>query len=97
MRPRQIMPSQVMDRLVEEWDIDVIDPSEVKAAMKSLRQSSKGLADENNPTCLVATEKEERSSGPIPHKPITCGLPVADDNHSIQENGVLSKLVSKIQ
>ncbi|MYC31172.1 MAG: hypothetical protein F4X65_13960 [Chloroflexi bacterium] len=94
MRTREIMPSQIMDRLVEEWDIDIIDSQDVKAAMDALQKATVGLADAIDPTCLVASSMELRDSGPIPHKPVDCGLPASADNHSIQENGVLSRLVS---
>ena len=94
MRPREIMPSQIMDRLVEEWDIDIIDSKDVEAAMDSLRESTIGLADAIDPTCLIASSMEIRNSRPIPHKPVDCGLPASADNHSIQENGVLNRLVS---
>ena len=88
------MPSQIMDRLVEEWDVPTIDPQDVKAAMDSLRKATIGLADAIDPTCLIASSMELRNSGPIPHKPVDCGLPAPADNHSIQENGVLSRLVN---
>ena len=95
MSPKSIMPSQIMDYLVNEWGIDVLDPEDVDAALRSLKKTTVGLADEINPTCLVATEKEDRESGPVPHKPITCGQPSTDRNHSIQENGVLDQLLSE--
>ena len=88
------MPSQIMDRLVVEWDIDAIDPKDVKDALDALQESTIGLADAIDPTCLIASSMEIRNSGPIPHKPVDCGLPADADNHSIQENGVLNRLVS---
>ena len=62
--------------------------------MDSLQRATIGLADAVDPTCLVASSMGLRNSGPIPHKPVDCGLPASADNHSIQENGVLSRLVS---
>ena len=91
---REIMPSQIMDRLVEEWDIDIIDSQDVKTAMDALQKATIGLADAVDPTCLIASSMELRNTGPIPHKPVDCGLPASADNHSIQENGVLNRLVS---
>ncbi len=79
-----------MARLVEEWNIDFISPSQVQEAMDAIRLATTGLADEVNPKCLIACALELRSSGTLGHMPVECPEAANADNHSIQENGVLS-------
>ena len=83
-----------MSRVAEEWEISFISPSDVEQAMESLRDVTLGLADETEPTCLISSAMQIRDAGPIPHQPVDCGQPSNDDNHSIQENGLLSRLVN---
>ena len=55
-----------------------------------------GLADEVEPKCLIACALELRLSGTLGHTPVECLEIAYADNHSIQENGVLS-LISRVE
>lgn len=79
-----------MARLVEEWNIDFISPSQVQDAMDAIRSATTGLADEVDPKCLIACALELRLSGTLGHRPVECSEAANANNHSIQENGVLS-------
>ena len=83
-------PSQVLARLVEEWNIDFISPSQVQEAMGAIRLATTGLADEIKPKCLIACALELRVNGGLGHNPVECPKSASAENHSIQENGVLS-------
>ena len=85
-----------MARLVEEWNIDFIAPSQVQEAMEAIRLATTGLADEVKPKCLIACALELRLSGTLGHVPVECSEPACADNHSIKENGVLS-LISRVE
>ena len=82
--------SQIMSRLVEEWNIDFISPSQVQEAMGAIRMATTGLADEVKPKCLIACALELRINGALGHTPVECSEIASADNHSIQENGALS-------
>ena len=96
MPRRNVRPSQVMARLVEEWNIDFIAPSQVQEAMTAISLATTGLADEVEPKCLIACALELRLSGTLGHTPVECSEAASADNHSIQENGVLS-LISRVE
>ena len=85
-------PSEIMARLVEEGNIDFISPSQVQEAMVDIRRATTGLADDDNPKCLIACALDLRESGSSGHTPVECAEPATADNHSIQENGVLSSI-----
>ena len=91
-----IKPSQIMAHLVEEWNIDFISPSQVQEAMDAIRRATTGLADDVDPKCLIACALELRLSGTLGHMPVECSQSASADNHSIQENGVLS-LISRVE
>ena len=55
-----------------------------------------GLADEADPKCLIACALELRVNGTLGHTPVECSETAHADNHSIQENGVLS-LFSRVE
>ena len=95
MPPRKVTTPEILNRLVEEWDIDFISPYQLRDAISAMREATVGLADDINPTCLVAATMDIRASGPSPHKPVSCGQHSYPDNHSITENGVLSKIADK--
>ena len=84
-----------MNRLVEEWDFDYISPYQVEDAIVAIREATIGFADDSNPTCLVAASMEIRASGPVPHKPVSCGQPSDPGNHSITRSGALSRIAEK--
>ena len=96
MPRRPVKSSQIMARLVEEWNIDFISPSQVQDAMEAIRSATTGLADEVDPKCLIACALELRLNGTLGHTPVECPEAAKADNHSIQENGVLS-LISRVE
>ncbi len=96
MPRKTVRPSQTMARLVEEWNIDFISPSQVQGAMAAIRLATTGLADEVEPKCLIACALELRLNGTLGHTPVECSRAADADNHSIQENGVLS-LISRVE
>ena len=96
MQRKTIKPSQIMARLVEEWNIDFISPSQVQDAMNAIRSATTGLADEVGPKCLVACALEVRLNGTLGHMPVECSEAAKADNHSIQENGILS-LIARVE
>ena len=92
MPRKTVKSSQIMARLVEEWNIDFISPSQVQRAMDAIRSATTGLADEVDPKCLIACALELRLTGTLRHMPVECAQTATADNHSIQENGVLSQI-----
>ena len=92
MTPSAMRPSRLMTALVEEWNIGFIDPADVGDALDQLRAIRPGIADEDDPTCLVAYAVETMSHGPSAERPKVCGQPADRGSHSIQENGVLDKI-----
>ena len=76
--------------MVEEGNIQFISPSALSDVMSKLAIASRGLADRDNPLCLVAVR-----SGDEPWSiPVECGEPADPDNHSIQEHGSLENISS---
>ena len=90
MPRKSVNSSRVMARLVEEWNIDFISPSQVQETMGAIRMATTGLSDEVEPKCLIACALELRMDGALGHTPVECPEIASADDHSIQENGVLS-------
>ena len=76
--------------IVEEGNIQFVSPSALSDVMTKLAIASRGLADRDNPLCLVAVRPGDEP-GSIP---VECGEPANPDNHSIQEHGSLEEISS---
>ena len=64
--------------------------------METIRLATMGLADEVDPKCIIVCAQELRTGSTGEHRPVDCGKSASADNHSIQENGVLS-LISRAE
>ena len=74
--------------IVDEGNIQFVSPSALSVVMGKIAIASRGLADRDNPLCLVAVRP-----GDEPWSiPVECGEPANPDNHSIQEHGSLEEI-----
>ena len=87
-------PHNILEFLVNDWQLPTIDKSDVEDAMDAVRLATSGAAGRDNPTCLMALP----SGRPLPDGngvwPVDCGKKVLRDNHSVQRNGVLDKIAT---